>query len=357
MLGNSGLDSIALGESGRLRLPKYMRLVTKSREACLSAVETYNRASAMYREETFAILMINAWELLLKARIMRENGGKASSLYEFRHRRKKDGNASKLKKIKKTRCGAPMTIGLDRACNLVAGYTRDRVDQSCIANIDALLEIRDSATHFVAPDALLKKTLTEISLASVRNYVIAAQQWFGVTFSDLNIASIPLSFDLDQKEVEAVARKSSNAVVRFLTHMEILRIKAIADESDFAFSVRVNFDLIKNKDDTAIKAAIVNADPDLTISVESDKVPAGFDWTYQILLSKLTERYSDLKQNPAFHAIMTPLRANSKFCYHRYLNPTTKSGGKKAFFSPNVIKEFDAHYTRKPPMLFEPAEK
>jgi hypothetical protein len=340
-----------------LRIPKYMRLVSKSREACLSAVETYNRASAMYREEAFAILMINAWELLLKARIMRENGGKVSCLYEFRPRRKKDGSASKLTEIKKTRSGAPMTIGLDRAYNLVAGYAQHRVDQPCIANIEALLEIRDSATHFVAPNALLKKTLTEISLASVRNYVIAAQQWFGVTFSDLNIASIPLSFDLDQKEVEAVAHKSSDAVVRFLAHMELLRTKASADESDFAFSVRVNFDLIKNKDDTAIKAAVVGTNPDLTISIEGDKVPAGFDWTYDILVAKLMYRYSDIKQNATFHAIMKPIKENAKFCYERYLNPTTKSGGRKSFFSPNVIKEFDAHYTRRSPTLFETREK
>jgi len=61
-----------------------MQLVAKSRAACLSAVETYNRASALYREETFAILMINAWELLLKARVMREGGGKASALHELK---------------------------------------------------------------------------------------------------------------------------------------------------------------------------------------------------------------------------------------------------------------------------------
>lgn len=330
-----------------------MRLVSKSREACLSAVESYNRASAMYREEAFAILMINAWELLLKARIMRENGGKVSCLYEFRQRRKKDGGASKLKEIKKTRSGAPMTIGLDRAYNLVAGYAQHRIDQSCIANIEALLEIRDSATHFVAPDALLKRTLTEISLASVRNYVIASQQWFGVTFSDLNIASIPLSFDLDQKEVEAVAHKSSDVVVRFLAHMESLRSKASENDSDFAFSVRVNFDLVKNKDDAAITAAVVGTNPDLTISIEGDKVPEGFAWTYDVLVSNLTERYSDIKQNATFHAIMKPIKSNAKFCYDRYLDPKTKSGGKKAFFSPNVIKEFDAHYTRRPPTLFE----
>lgn len=89
--------------------PKYMLLVAKSRAACLSAVESYNRASSLYREETFAILMINAWELLLKARVMREHGGKASALHEYRQRRKKDGTPSKLREVKETRSGAPMT--------------------------------------------------------------------------------------------------------------------------------------------------------------------------------------------------------------------------------------------------------
>lgn len=334
-----------------------MLLVSKSREACISAVEAYNRASAMYREETFAILMINAWELLLKARIMRENGGKASCLYEFKPRRKKDGGASKLKEVKKTRCGAPMTIGLERAYNLVAGYGQHRVDQSCVANIEALLEIRDSATHFVASDALLKKTLTEISLAAVRNYVIAAQHWFGITFSDLNIASVPLSFDLDQKEVEAVAHKSSDVVVRFLAHMEALRSSVSAQDSDYAFSVRVNFDLIRNKDVSAVKAAVVGSDPDLTVSVEGDKVPPQFPWTYDTLVSKLKDRYSDFKQNGTFHAITKPLKADPKYCYERFLDPATKSGSKKAFFSPNVIKKYDGHYTKKAPTLFEPLEK
>src|SRR5690606_23387319 len=138
----------------------------------------------------------------------------ASALHEYKARKKKDGSASKRREVKRTRSGAPMTIGLDRCYNLVAGYTSDRIDAACVANIEALLEIRDSATHFVAADALLRKTLTEVSLAAVRNYVTAAQAWFGVGFSDLNIASIPISFDLDQMEVEAVAKKSPEAVVR-----------------------------------------------------------------------------------------------------------------------------------------------
>ena len=54
--------------------PKYMLLVAKSRAACLSAIKSYNRASSLYREETFAILMINAWELLLKADLPPSSG-------------------------------------------------------------------------------------------------------------------------------------------------------------------------------------------------------------------------------------------------------------------------------------------
>ena len=58
-----------------MRRPAYWPLVEKSQAACVAAIETYNRAASEYREENFAILMINAWELLLKARVMMEHGG------------------------------------------------------------------------------------------------------------------------------------------------------------------------------------------------------------------------------------------------------------------------------------------
>jgi hypothetical protein len=338
-----------------LRTPNYMRLVAKSRVACLSAVETYNRASAMYREETFAILMINAWELLLKARIMRENGGKASALYELKQRKKRDGNASKLKEVKRTRSGAPMTIGIDRCWKLVSGYSADRIDMACISNIEALVEIRDIATHFVATDALLQKKLTELSLAAVRNYVIAAQAWFKVSFSDLNIASIPISFDLDHKQVEAVAKKSSDAVAKFLAHMQKVEGSLVNEASHFAFTIRVDFDLIKKHAEGAVKAAVVaDAEADLRVSLKSDKVPPGFDWTYEDLIGRIKAKYADFKQNKAFHARMKAIKDNEKLCYERYLDPVNKKGGKKPFFSPNVMKEFDQHYMVKGATLFEP---
>ena len=47
--------------------PIYESLIDKSIGSMLSAIEIYNKPDFKYREETFAILAINSWELLLKA--------------------------------------------------------------------------------------------------------------------------------------------------------------------------------------------------------------------------------------------------------------------------------------------------
>src|SRR5690606_21829286 len=125
----------------------------------------------------------------------------------------------------------------------------------------------------------------------------------------------------------------------------------------YAFTVRVDFDLIKKKDNAAVKASVVGAGGDLTVSLEADKVPPGFIWTYDELVAKLKDRYEDFKQNGAFHDLMKPIKANEKLHYVRYLDPDKKKGVKKSFFNANVLKEFDAHYTRKGATLFEPAPK
>ena len=45
----------------------------------ISAIEIYNKPDFKYREETFAILAINSWELLLKEKWLKENNNKVRS--------------------------------------------------------------------------------------------------------------------------------------------------------------------------------------------------------------------------------------------------------------------------------------
>jgi len=48
--------------------------------ALLAAIEAYNKPDSQYRDEAFAILALNAWELLLKAKLVRERGNDIRAL-------------------------------------------------------------------------------------------------------------------------------------------------------------------------------------------------------------------------------------------------------------------------------------
>jgi hypothetical protein len=57
------------------------RLVNKSIEGYILALETINRLSIHYRVETFCYLICNAWELLLKAKILEDAGKDRDAIF------------------------------------------------------------------------------------------------------------------------------------------------------------------------------------------------------------------------------------------------------------------------------------
>lgn len=73
-------------------LPLYARFVDKAEAALTAAIEVYNKPSFKYREETFALLAINAWELLVKARVLQVNGNDVRSIWVYVTRKTKTGS-------------------------------------------------------------------------------------------------------------------------------------------------------------------------------------------------------------------------------------------------------------------------
>ncbi len=69
--------------------PLYRSLLDKSVGSMLSAIEIYNKPDFNYREESFAILGVNSWELLLKAYLLRLNHFKVNSLYVYKDSKKR----------------------------------------------------------------------------------------------------------------------------------------------------------------------------------------------------------------------------------------------------------------------------
>jgi len=101
-----------------MKTPRYKPFVDKSVGAALSAIEIYNKPDFNYREETFAILMINAWELLLKGQLIKVNGSKLKAIYEMTNKIGKKGNKLKTLRPILNRSGNPKTIGLPKCLSL-----------------------------------------------------------------------------------------------------------------------------------------------------------------------------------------------------------------------------------------------
>ena len=65
------------------RKSKYSYLLEKSVNAAISVIEIYNKPDFKYREESFSILMVNAWEILLKAKIVYDNNNNLKSIHSI----------------------------------------------------------------------------------------------------------------------------------------------------------------------------------------------------------------------------------------------------------------------------------
>lgn len=102
-------------------------LLSKSEEAYLMALEIINKPTINYRTEGFCFFICNAWELLLKA---------------FLIRRENDMNSINFKD------NTNRTIGLDECVERVFTSTTDKTK----SNITYIRNIRNKATHLIIPD-------------------------------------------------------------------------------------------------------------------------------------------------------------------------------------------------------------
>jgi hypothetical protein len=125
----------------------FLNLINRSLQAFYLAIGTYNNPILKYRVESFSILVANAWELLLKARIIELLG-------EDEIKRSDDKTISLLTAVKKV---FPTNSNPIRK------------------NIEKINELRDKSIHLLIPD--IQKTLSRIFQASVLNYLECLEEY------------------------------------------------------------------------------------------------------------------------------------------------------------------------------------
>ena len=100
----------------------YERLLSKSKEAYIMAIEVFNKPTIHYRTEAFAIFICNAWELMLKAYLIKTHG--LQSIYY-------SDNDDR-------------SISLNDSMKLVFQNQKDPV----FLNLQRIIQLRNTSVHF-----------------------------------------------------------------------------------------------------------------------------------------------------------------------------------------------------------------
>lgn len=327
-----------------MRPPLHSKFLEKAQAAITSAVEVYNKPSFAYREETFALLALNAWELLLKAKVLKDGDNDLRVIRVYEPRKTKAGVPSKKLYVKRNRAGNPQTISLG-GCLLALEKTPAKLTHELKVNLVALTAIRDNSAHYISASPVLAKQVLEIASASVKNFVILAKQWFGRDFSESLSLVLPLSFVSGAKEVDSVVVTADES--RLIKHLQQLAAIDSKTPSPFAVALRFHVRLEKSSLATASKVEI-SKDPDaVKVTLSEEDIRDKYPWDYREITKRFSERYSDFKQDARFHSIRRPLLKDERYVKSRYLDPGNPKSPRKDFYNPNVVPIFDKHYTRK----------
>lgn len=101
----------------------YNKLLDKSKEAFIMSIELYNKPTIKYRVEGFSLFICNAWELMLKAHMIKSMG--ENSIYY------KDN--------------PDRTLSLENCVSKVFTNNKDPLR----LNLEKIIELRNTSTHFI----------------------------------------------------------------------------------------------------------------------------------------------------------------------------------------------------------------
>jgi hypothetical protein len=323
-------------------------LAGNAKSAMFAAVEIHNKPIFQFRYEICTSLVINAWELALKAYMAQE----LTSVRLIR----KDGTTKPF-----AECVACIASNIGKPF------------ESTKHNLEILYEYRNKIVHFY------HENLGIIVLGLLKSSVLLFSEFMEKHFDiklyeEANLILLPIGFTrpvspLDFLSKQSAAKGCSDEVKSFLNSIkksaESLQAQGLDESIIVNYTIGlINESRIKNADLTAainnalpqgnviavynvISAANLTNDPSaklLRLSEESifDEI---FTESYYDIVNAARRKFSDFSQNADFHKVMRDLRKNPNLARTRLLNPKNPEGSRQTFYSKNVVDELTKHYT------------
>lgn len=311
----------------------YNILLNKAVTASVTAIEVYNKPDFKFREESFSILMVNAWELLLKARMLQLNDDTKESIYL-----KNKGV------VVSSNSGNPKTISITRAISLLQSI--GEINAIIADNILLLILIRDECVHFINEDNEISVKVQTIGTASLKNFMTLAMQWFDFNFNQFNFYLMPVSFyHLTDMCSFSVDNNYREKMFQYLNAVEHAHDN---DEDDnFSISLKLETKLVKTTSAEAMQIRLTDDPNAPELQINEEDALKNFPHTYFALCEIFRKRYSDFKQNKEFNDTMRNLKTQGeKFCKQRKLDPNNPKSIYKTFYSSRIVEELDKHYSK-----------
>lgn len=255
------------------------QLLDKSREAFVLAIEVYNRPSIRYRVEGFAFFICNAWELMIKAKIIRDRG--MSAIYY-----KDNPNRTKT---------------LEQCIAMVMTNDKDPVRK----NLADIIRLRNTSTHFIVEE--YEQIYAGLFQSCVMNYDDKMQDYHGINISD----SVPPHF----LTVSMTASPATPATVRakyapeiaerfLFAEAEIEQEQMMQANQKYAVSIQTTLAVVKNPKKADFTVAY---DSSSDKSIRTAKVFQDPHGTHPLSVAKIIEHV-----NRRLDKAGVELRANGK---------------------------------------------
>jgi len=323
-------------------------LVKNSIAAYFAAVEIHNKPNIPYRYETVTLLMMNAWELALKAYVKKYL--KQYSVFE----------------------STGHTISLDKALKYVADNINSKSPKSFEAikmNILAIEEYRNNVAHFYNLQ-LIPCIFSLVSRCALNFVEFVKMHYNKDIMADDGLFILPLGFKLPFKPEDflshtAPAYTSSPEAQKFIDNIlsisHNLKSQGIEDSIVLGFDVFMhsvkkiqNSDIIvaisndANTTISMVKNVKISSDPNAaTVYLSDNEFRSTYPYTHTKLVEECKSQIREFKKDKRFNEAkrkMAETENPANYFSERRLDPHNKKSASQKFYSELAIQYIVRYY-------------
>ncbi len=302
-------------------------MARSAKAAMLSAVEVYNKTAFEYREEAFCVLAVNAWEVLLKARIVSINDNHIQSIY-----RPKEGRTYPKSK----RTGSILTIGLKDV------ISRLSLPANVSENVLTLQDIRNEITHLGTLHSKIRHQIAQFGTASVQNFFRLFSEWFGEPIE--NIYPVPVGFVGEAATVTAMPNMKQRELLK---HLRTISATNPTDDDGYHVTLRLSVDLVPTSRGGGSVGPTNDPNAPVVQLSDSDYLKI-YPLRYSDLMNCCKKRYENFKRDICFWAIYNQIKDDPNCAHERKLDPNNPKSQKHVRFNAQAtFSRLDRIYKRR----------